>query len=304
MLYGIYKFHFTTPVRFGSGSESESQMTFHADTLFSALYLACMEAGKEAELLSMVNSGMLRFSDALPFRGDTLYLPRPIGLYSKKLQTEIDASSRKLLKKLAWVPANLLSDWLQGKASPSDLIVHFGVSEERTRVNRREEIPLPYPVQCFRFFDDCGLYVIVSAKSEAILSFMDEAMTLLSASGIGGSVTSGWGHFHFEQSEPPQELHNALDAQQTSLYMLLSVGFPAEEEAKVMEGARYLLVRRSGFTAGHHEKPIKKKTSWLLAPGSVFTRRFDGIVEDVAISQSPHPVWRCAKALMMGVNVE
>ena len=304
MRYRIYKLRFHTPVRFGGGAGSESQTAFHSDTLFSALYLACMEAGKESELFSLVSGGSLRFSDALPYQGDTLYLPRPMGMYAKQLQTELDASSRKLLKKLAWVPAHRLSDWLEGRVSPNDLIVHFGVSEERTRVNRREEIPLPYPVQGFRFFDDCGLYIIAAGTDEASLSFMDDAMQLLSTSGIGGSTSSGWGHFQLERQELPQELRCALDDQQAAHYMLLSAAFPGEEEAKVMESARYLLIRRGGFTAGRHEQPIKKKTAWLLAPGSIFDRRFEGIMEDAAIPQSAHPVWRCAKALMMGVNGE
>ena len=304
MLYRIYKLHFDTPVRFGSGAGGESQMTFHADTLFSALFLTSMGIGKESELMSLVNSGALRFSDGLPYRGDTLYLPRPIGLYSKKLSTEIDASSRKLLKKLSWVPAHMFSTWLQGNVAPRDLVANFGVSEERTRVNRREEISLPYPVQCFRFFDDCGLYIIASANNENSLSFMNDAMRLLSASGIGGSVSSGWGHFTYQECEPSSDMKNALDNQQAPLHMLLSVGFPAEEEAGVMENARYLLIRRSGFTAGRNEQAIKKKTTWLLSPGSILTRRFDGIMEDVSISLSPHPVWRCAKTLMMGVNAE
>ena len=84
--------------------------------------------------------------------------------------------------------------------------------------------------------------------------------------------------------------------------MLLSVAFPKQEEAdNVMQDAHYLVNRRGGFTAGYNEKPVKKQTTWMLASGSVFHSRFDGIILNVAGS-SPHPVWRCGKTLMMGVK--
>ena len=304
MLYRMYKFHFDTPVRFGSGASTESQMVFHADTLFSALYLACMEIGKEAAFISMVREGAIRFSDAFPYHEETLYLPRPIGLYPSRIQTEIDASTRKILKKIAWIPWNSLSEWLDGKVSPLDLIVHFGVSEERIRVNRREQPPMPYTIESFRFFDNCGLYVIAAVKDEETFSCMDDAMQLLGTSGIGGSTSSGLGHYTLTTAPISESMEKALADDQASWQMLLNVAFPSESEANVMEEARYMLLRRGGFTAGRQEQPVKKQTAWLMAPGSVFRKRFDGMIEDASIALSSHPVWRYEKALMMGVNAE
>jgi len=304
MLYRMYKFRFDTPVRFGSGAATDSQMAFHADTLFSALYLACMETRKENVLLSLAQEGAIRFSDAFPYHKEKLYIPRPVGLYPSRIQSAIDASTRKVLKRIVWIPWNSLSDWLAGKVLPQNLIVQFGVPEEKVRVNRREQPPTPYTIESFRFFDGCGLYVIVAAKNDDALSFLDDAMQLLSTSGIGGSASSGFGHFTLTSMQIAEDMEKALMDYHAPWQVLLNVAFPSEEEADVMDEARYMLIRRGGFTAGRQERPVKKQTAWLIAPGSIFRKRFDGMIEDVSITLSPHPVWRYEKAIMMGVNAE
>ena len=50
MNYSIYKLKFNTGVHFGTGVLSESEYTFRADQLFSALYIEALKQGSEKEL--------------------------------------------------------------------------------------------------------------------------------------------------------------------------------------------------------------------------------------------------------------
>lgn len=298
----IYKLSFLTPVRFGLMTHTASQFCVHSDTLFSALFLALMETGEEKAFLDSVREGRLLFSDAMPYRGEELYLPRPVGVYPRQVDAETDPGTRKLLKKIHWVPLNRFQDWLSGIVHPEELIVRFGSAMERTRVNRRGEEPVPYQVEGFRFDADCGLYLIVRTESEKELNLFDRGMRLLTAAGIGGLKSSGWGKFTVSVQEVPDRLKACLENDSAGCQMLLSVAMPAENEGEqVVPEANYVLVQRGGYTAASGEAATLKQTVWLFAPGSTCAHRFSGDVLDIS-TNAPHPVWRCAKAMMMGVN--
>ena len=299
----IYKLTFLTPVRFGLLSNTASQASVHADTLFSALFLAFMESGKEGDFLDAVREGRLLFSDGLPYSGDQLYLPRPAGVYPQSVDAQTDPSTRKLLKKVQWVSLDNFQSWLSGSIRPESLITSFGQPMERTRVNRRGEEPMPYQVEGFRFDEGCGLYVIVQAASGKELALMDEGMKLLTANGLGALKSSGWGKFSFVAEEVPAKLREFLEDGNSGCQMLLSIALPGESEGKeTVEGANYVLVQRGGYTASAHTSTLKQAV-WLFAPGSTFKVRFSGDILDVS-KNAPHPAWRCAKAMMMGVRIE
>ena len=300
----IYKLSFLTPVRFGILTNTVSQVSIHADTLFSALFMAFLESGKENLFLEAVREGRLLFSDGLPYRGEELYLPRPVGIYPKSVNAETDPGTRKLLKKVQWIPLSQFQAWFSGKIRPEELIVRFGQSMERTRVNKRGEEPVPYPVEGFRFDDSCGLYIIVHTASAEEESLMDEGMKLLTANGIGALKSSGWGKFIVTEQDIPDLLNTYLEDRQSGHQMLLSIAMPAESEGEeALKEASYVLVQRSGYTAAADEAVTLKQTVWLFAPGSTFRNRFSGDILDVS-TNAPHPVWRCARAMMMGVQAE
>ncbi|MBQ9007940.1 MAG: type III-A CRISPR-associated RAMP protein Csm4 [Clostridia bacterium] len=305
MLYRVYKLHFSTPVRFGYNAGNDTQIAFCADTLFSALYLSLMKDGRHEELLKLVNENALRLSDAMPFDSENLYISRPAGIYADNSDESFDPSVRKALKRIQYIPTSKLAAWLGGKVRPEEIRTEFGRKFDRTRVNLQETDPLPYQVDGFIFDDDCGLYFIAAGKDEKSAKFLDDAVQLLAASGIGGKVSSGWGHFDLEMGELQDTvLLKGLQATGEPCQMLISTAFPGEEEAEpVMRNAQYVLKRRGGFTAELNEKPAKKRTTWHFAAGSTFTTRFDGVMMDVA-TVSSHPVWRYAKALMIGVNLK
>ncbi|MBO4885973.1 MAG: type III-A CRISPR-associated RAMP protein Csm4 [Clostridia bacterium] len=309
MRHMICKLRFHTAVRFGSDEGGSSltgvSMTFRADTLFSALYQAFLEQNRAEDFLRAVRDGCLVFSDAMPWRQNRFFLPKPIGLFARPGDArEEDPSRRKLLKKIAYIPSDLLRDYLSGRADLIKLheLNQFGSAFEETRVNTRDgDQPLPYRVGGFRFAEDCGLYLIVSGDGEG-LSLFEQGMTALAAGGIGGKTSSGWGKFSFEMGEASDAWRSALDDDSAPRQMLLSTALPADDElSAALEDAFYMLVRRGGFASSQEINPMKKQTVYLLSAGSTFRRRFAGTVLDVGVGM-PHPVWRYARGLFMGVS--
>ena len=299
----IYKLHFTTPVHFGDDSGGNLltavRMTFRGDVLFSALYMQ----GNAELFRQAVASGELWFSDAFPYCGDILYLPKPIGLWNRERNAG-DPSMRKLFKKLQYIPMDHLTEFLHGMSDPRKLDCTFAVSHDTTRVNRRDfEDPLPYQVSAMRFVDGCGLYVIVQSLREEILTDFEQRLTLLSADGIGGRRSSGWGKFTWERFPIPDTLKKGLEDEEAPCQMLLSTALPRDNDLEnAMEGACYLLVRRGGFTYSPLTQPTKKRTLYLFGAGSTFPKRFEGQLLDVGLNM-PHPVWRYAEAGFMGVRI-
>ncbi len=85
--------------------------------------------------------------------------------------------------------------------------------------------------------------------------------------------------------------------------MLLSTALPMENEMAIaLEGASYLLEKRSGFVASdtYAEEFRRKKDLYVFASGSCFINRFSGGVYDVS-EGGCHPVYRYAIPLFMGV---
>lgn len=302
MLRNLYKLRFLTPVHFGADSGGDKltaiAMTFHADTLFSALYLQ----GEGEKLLSAVSNGQMWFSDAFPYSGDQLYLPKPAGIRNAASTLE-DPSVRKLYKRLSFIPLSQLNTFLRGESDPMKLQTSFGSEFETVRVNHRDfEQPLPYQITAYRFRDGCGLYLIVSAADESVSSLFDRQLLSLSAEGLGGKVSSGWGKFDYEKLPLPQAMESGLDNDAASCQLLLSTALPLQEETEqVLQNGNWLLVRRGGFSFSTSGKVHKKRTLYLLSSGSTFAQRFHGQIINVA-QNMPHPVWRYAMAGFMGVD--
>lgn len=309
MRHAICKLDFSTAARFGSdaggGSLTGARMTFRADTLFSALFRALLATGEAEALLDAVRGGTLTFSDALPRRGNDLFLPRPVGIFTRPDSPNAeDPSQRKLLKKIEYIPMDSLPEYLAGRANLPELHEQnrFGKRFEVTRVNIRDgEQPLPYRVGGFRFDKDCGLHLVASGSEDALALF-ERGMTALSADGLGGKTSSGWGKFRAAMEPAPANWVKALDDADAPRQMLLCTALPdADELSDALTDACYTIARRGGFAFSEQASPLKKRTVWLLSAGSTFARRFRGSLLDVGVGM-PHPVWRYAKGMFMGVN--
>jgi len=314
MAYTLYRLNFTTALHIGkdtgASSLGDGQMAIHADTLFSAL---CCEAAGDSRLLSELVSyfaeGVLTISDALPYAGPELYLPRPFCFTGNK-HREGDAHLKKVLKSLNYIPLSSFNAYIEGLREPQidvqQLKKDFGKLVVTTKVAiKGEEVPRPYHVASWRFAAGCGLYLIVCYESEDALQLFTTLINGLGWSGVGGKQSSGLGKFQVEQSDVPEELSKLLEDEQAPYQMLLGTALPVDSEMdEVLTNGWYQLVRRGGFIRSDTYAPVqlKKRTMYMLAPGSCLSRRFKGGMFDVS-DHGAHPVWRCGNTLFVGVQL-
>ena len=129
-------------------------------------------------------------------------------------------------------------------------------------------------------------------------------MMSLSYVGIGGERSSGLGKFELLRGKPDGTLMGLLDAEEADRYMLLSSALPSDEELEaVLTGSSNRLIKRSGFAYSpfSDQSPLRKRDLYVFASGSCFVKRFAGDIYDVS-DGSPHPVYRYARAMFMGVE--
>ena len=88
MNYTLYCLEFINGVHFGRGNLDSSEITFHADTLFSALFQEALKMKKQDRFLKQVSDGKIIFSDAFPYIGKNYYIPKPM----IAVQTEDEAN--------------------------------------------------------------------------------------------------------------------------------------------------------------------------------------------------------------------
>lgn len=309
MKFKIFKMNFTGAVHFGEGGLTTSGDTLMADTVFAAL---CTEAAMQGggildKLVDSAAGGKLLISDALPYIGKTLYLPKPV--LEVRGREEGNSAIKKALKKLRYIPAGKLDIYLRGDLdiaeearsfhdsfSCQDLIEKVTVPED--------EITRPYAVAVRRFQKGSGLYICVGYDTEETCDMFSELFENLSYSGIGGKRSSGYGRFEVMVSGGGEVLIQKLQDTNAEKYMSLSVSLPSEGELDdVIAGASCLTVKRSGWvgSVSYADTMRKKKDLYMLAAGSVFTRRFSGDIFDVS-EGGKHPVYRYGKPMLMAIS--
>lgn len=308
MRYVIYKLYFYNGVHFGKNALENSEYTFCADTLFSAL---CQEAVKESKsrleyLLDYVKSGQIIFSDAFPLKENEYFLPKPF-LYINHGQQTGDSSVKKAYKKMKYIPCDSYEEYLKGKLMPdkTDGLREFGNTYRKVSLSiRGEQETKPYRVGVYYYNEGNGLYVIAGTESEDAETLMEELLESLSYSGIGGKRSSGLGRFNFYKAAVPDFIEKRMKGTWEK-YMTLSVSLPKEEEMKqVMENANYSLMKRSGFVASENyaKEQLRKKDLYVFTAGSCFDRKYSGDIYDVS-NHGQHSVYRYAMPMFMGVNV-
>ncbi|HZK43633.1 MAG TPA: type III-A CRISPR-associated RAMP protein Csm4 [Syntrophomonadaceae bacterium] len=315
MGYYLYKLKFTTPLHIGKSSGGNSlddgQMTIHADTIFAALCAEAVKIGKIEELYTLFNENVLTITDALPYKENEIYLPKPI-LYTDKKKTVENSPNKKTLKNLDYIAINKFKDYLQFinqndvNVDLDDYTTNFGNISVNTRVAvNNEGSPLPYHVAAFRFNPACGLYIILQTSQTAALDLFNILLESLGLSGIGGKQSSGWGKFEVYPSLIPEELKELLDDKEAPYQMLLGTYLPKDEELdSALANAWYMLLRRGGFVRSETYAPgqLKKRTIYMLGAGSCLRRRIPGAIFDLS-DNGNHPVWRSGKTLFVGVNI-
>ena len=296
MDYCLYKLKFDGAVHFGQSESALSLYTaadhFRADTLFSALcHTALALWGEEGlrEIVEQAESDGLRLSDSMPWRGKQYYLPKPCAVSEQK--REVPAQLRKAIKKLAWIPVSdmdLFERSIRGEAlyTPGDAA--FGMVVERASAAVVEGADAePYQIGAFRFFPECGLYVLAGVKTMDQAEKLHTLLSALGMSGIGGKVSSGYGSFTVTETH----------------VLSLTTSLPTDAELDdVLENAQYQLVRRAGYVQSETfaASPVRKRTQYFLAAGAMLERPFRGALYTVA-ENGGHPVLRYAKPMTLGV---
>lgn len=322
MTYYLFKLCFLTSVHFGDSvsavSLSSSQMTFCADRLFSLLCQMAVKKDCEGpeKLANLVREGKLKLSDAFPWKGENLYFPRPC--LEAKTVRENDASDRKTMKKVAYLPLKQYPAFLRSlngeePVDPKTLLVRFGQKMVVTRAAVTDgQDTQPYAVGQFTFDEDCGLYFFAGVENSGDAEKLYDLLRQAGYGGIGGKVSSGYGNFTVKAFCPVTELDDVqasllaenLDATNADFWVSLTTSLPQDEELEqALDGALYQLVRRGGFAQTVGLKgPEKKREQFFLTAGSTFRNSYRGDLFDVAPEGCPHPVYRYAVPIFLGVN--
>ena len=309
MKFKIFKINFTGAVHFGEGGLTTSGDTLMADTVFAALCneAAMQDSGTLEKLVDSASKGKLLISDALPYIGKTLYLPKPV--LEVRGRDEGNSAIKKALKKLRFIPADKLGIYLRGDLDIAQEARAFHDSFSNPDLIEKVTIPegeitRPYAVAVRRFQMGSGLYLCVGYDTEETCDMFSELFENLSYSGIGGKRSSGYGRFEVTVSGGGEPLIQKLQTMNAKKYMSLSVSLPAEGELdEVIAGADYLTVKRSGWvgSVSYADTMRKKKDIYMLAAGSVFSRRFSGDIFDVS-DGGKHPVYRYGKPMLMAIS--
>ncbi len=302
MDYVIYQLEFQAGVHFGDGMLSDTRNTFQADTLFSALYIGALKAGVEGWLYDAVSSGRLLFSDGFPYMNDCYFIPKPM-IYIDS-GNKGNSSDKKKVKRLKYLPEGQLEGFLSGRMElDKDPMESFGEFSQRTMASvRTEKETLPFQVGVYSYHEGNGLYVIVGYQEERLLGQVEDLLEILSYEGIGGKRASGLGRFTFKKGKNGERLLGKLK-KDGAYRMLLSAALPIKEDMELaLEGASYLLEKRSGFIASdtYASEFRKKKDLYVFSAGSCFRHTFRGGVYDVSEGGS-HPVYRYGMPMFMGV---
>ena len=317
----LFSLRFTAPVHFGLSDAAlslyASEESFCADTLFSALCHTALRAEGEAgvtRLCDAVRRGDLTLSDAMPYCGETFYLPKPF--FHAPSTEKLPVKQRKTMKKLRWLPISAFERFSASVHGGAPFVPEagdgFGVHEDYTKAAVTDgEDANPYQVGVFRFFENCGLWFLLCCPEEDS-AYYETLIRLLGTGGIGGKVSAGYGSFEIEDiiflDEPfdaqTEWLYDAL-ARESGSYLLLTTALPETQELEItLDGAYYQLTRRSGFIQSetYAAEPQKKDTQYFLAAGSVLKRKFSGGLYR-ACKSGNHPVYRYAAPVLLGVSL-
>lgn len=308
MKYCIYKLKFTTPVHIGKKLLTDANETIPADTLFSALCLEALKYGGEAminELVDYVKNNQLVFTDALPYKADTYYVPKPLNPV-KKVDKKGDSKRKKAFKKIKYIPLESIDEFIEGDFEPENETVEFGkyALNAKVAVSRfSEEDAEPYYVGTYTFNEDSGLYICMGYENDMVKDQVTDLLNMLASTGVGGKVSSGLGKYELYKKNLPAKLSERLE-KDYSTYMTLSVSLPMEDELEeALKGAHYVVEKRSGFvmSSTYSDEFVRKNDIYVMTAGSCFNMRFNGDVYDVS-AEGRHAVYRYAKPFMIGVD--
>lgn len=302
MKYKIYKLYFKTGLRIGNGKIDSSVVEIPADTIFSAIINeAAQDEEKIETILEEFKNRKLIISNAFPFIGEELFLPKPLLNISDNTG---DSTEKKLYKKINHIPLSLWDEYIKGKSNPKEIVElnkKLGKLTLDTKIYKKDENEI-YNLSYYRFYEGNGLYFILGYEEDYEL--FDDILYSLSFTGIGGKKTSGLGKFEMEEDDITENLKNKLNNEKSK--MLLASSMARIEELETLDkDAKYKIIRRGGFSYSQdiegREKPtFKKNTMYYFDTGSIFNNKFEGDVFEIGDNGS-HKIYRYGIPLWMEV---
>lgn len=300
MTYKMYILDFDS-AHFGAGTLDSSKMTFSADRLFSALVIEANKMGRLDEFLSLANQDDFVLTDAFPYQ-DRPFLPKPIG-FPKFDQVDLNKDVKevrrqaKLAKKLQFIPLEKFDHYVNGALFEDE---EHAVTNIVTKNQPHVDGAL-YQVATTRFLDDTALYVLATESP-----LLDEMMTSLQFSGIGGKRSSGYGRFDLIIKEIPENLESRLTRSYQGNVMTLTTSLPTGEDLpSAMDQGSYLVTKSSGFAFSTvSNRNYRKQDLFKFTAGSTFLETFAGQIVDVRPLGFPHAVFNYAKPLFLKMEVK
>jgi CRISPR-associated protein Csm4 len=293
------------PFHFGPDANGEPAPVVASDTLFSALCFSLRDLFGPMRLASFfriirsaAEAPPLRFSSAVPYAGEVLFLPNPAGT--------------------GWVSQRLFEAQANGEPLGETRQAQDGrltfASDERLPVSRvwaveevrRARVGIggvePFVDRLVRYAPGCGLGVLAQIDPD----WQDDIVAALRAlgdAGIGGRRS--WGAGQFEVAIETVEIREPGQAER---YCTLSHYLPTARE---LEGgvlnppARYQLEDRGGWTAGQSGS-VRHRTIRMVATGSVLNAPYGRppvgrLAEVTPAGFRNHEVLRAGWALPIGL---
>lgn len=308
MKYIIYRLDFFNGVRFGHGNLESTDISFHADTLFSGLYQEAIKLKKERQFLEEIEQNRLLFTDGFPYIGNQYFIPKPmIQIQKSTADKKGNSREKKLLKNMKYIPQEFLKSYIKGEFPISEMeaVRKLGKTGVKMSVGiRGNEDPEPYRVGAYYFEEGNGLYIILAFQDDKNKELFEILLGSLSYTGLGGKKSSGLGRFEYRECKIPESLTESLQ-KKGKINLLLSVALPEEEELdEVLNKANYNLIKRGGFVDSERyaEQQMRKQERFVFAPGACFEKTFTGTIK-VDKKRGTHPVFRYEKALFLGVDL-
>jgi CRISPR type III-A-associated RAMP protein Csm4 len=314
----------TSPWRIGpdSGDRDRVDRIYHSDSLFSAVTSAMARLGMMEEWLdetARASEPAVRFSSCFPFQGETLFVVPPRNFWPPP------ASAKVRWKGARFVPLSVVGALVSGQSIGEDQWVIDGASEclvpsatqassgpfrssvrSNAAVDREGGSVTAHSTACLEFTPASGLWFVASFSGDTArerwYQRLHAALRLLADSGFGGERSRGWGRAEMPEltggALPDLLLKPSNGAAETAHWML-SLFHPAQDDAIDWERGSYALATRSGRVESDARWGDAKKTTRMIAEGSVIVSPVAprGAAADVAPQDFPHPVYRAGFAL-------
>ena len=302
----LYQMNFKN-AHFGNGYLNKADETFEASRLYSALFLEAQKLGKIEDFNKITSDSNFIISDAFPIINNVPFIPKPIGfpkIVKEKVSAQQLKKSRqnsKKVKKINYISINSLDDYLNQKADVEQLYKEQNVLSRKTLVGKVGKDPYDVEVS----FMKVPLYVLMPESP-----LINELMTSLQYSGLGGKRGEGYGRFDLKIDAIPSSLKKRIKfskrGQMSSYWMALSTCYPqADELEDALIDANYLLKKDSGYTFSPTEsKSLRKKDLYKFKAGSTFKNLFKGDIFDVRPRGFSHPVYNFSRALFFKIGKE